>query len=94
MSHHEIDRMIFASAREWRRVRARIAANVRHGNNEQARADREMLPHLRQFGVMRGIVRYGPGCFELGTEHADSFYEVADWWGAIKAPGAFRRAAP
>lgn len=85
--------MIFASAREWRRTRARIAANVRHGNDERAQKDRELLPHLRRLGTMRGIVRYLPGYFELGTEDADAFYEVADWWGALKAPGAFRRPA-
>jgi hypothetical protein len=92
MSRHEIDKAIFASAREWRRLRAMIAANVRHCHAERAQELREVLGAAREIALMRGLTQYAPGAFELGTEHADSFYEAVDEWTAIRVP-SFRRTA-
>lgn len=94
MSHSELDKVIFASAREWRRVRAMIAADVRHGHDGRAQEYRELLALMKQPGLLRALVSYQPGIFELGTEHADWFYEAADRWGALFAPGAFREVSP
>ncbi len=94
MSHSEFSKATFASAREWRRMRAMIAAGVRHGHDDREMQEcRELLAPLRQLGGLRAVVRLHPGMFELGTSCADWFYETVDQWGAIFAPGSFRQAA-
>lgn len=94
MSHSELNKAIFAGAHEWRRMRASVAADVRHGHGDRAQEVRKALPALRQLGELRGCVHYAPGIFELGTKHADWFYESVDQWGSILAPSAFQAPSP
>lgn len=94
MSHSDYDRAVFASAPEWRRLRARIAADVRHGNDDRARDLREVLPCLKHIGMLRALTSRRPGIFELGTKHADFFYRAVDQWGSVLAPTAFRKDSP
>jgi hypothetical protein len=94
MSHSELDKAVFASAREWRRLRARIAADVRHGNDGRAQELRAVLPLLRWIAWLRAVTECHPGIFELGARGADSFYEQADQWGSILVPSAFQAPSP
>src|SRR5258706_421949 len=89
MSYSAFDHLVFAEAREWRKIRAKQAAYARHRNDRQVAALRGLLPHLRGLGTIRAVTRSSPGFFEMGSKHADWFYRFIDEWGAILAPNAF-----